>query len=188
MQSLEGVVPGGDEGAVNPQFAGDFEVVQRVPHEENSGGSDREASDEFVAEGEFAVGVDISESGDVGEVCGKAKMLDDFVQRFLSVSGEDRLAKPGGRSSGEDPAGRRMQGAFEAPRIVAGNEFDAQAREAVFHGIETETLVVGAHRKIEERMIARTVKPRELAAVEERIHHVDTEIEIVEERAVPIPN
>ena len=85
MQSLEGVVPGGDEGAVNPQFAGDFEVVQRVPHEENSGGSDREASDEFVAEGEFAVGVDISESGDVVEVCGEAEMLDDFVQRFLPV-------------------------------------------------------------------------------------------------------
>jgi hypothetical protein len=32
------------------------------------------------------------------------------------------------------------------------------------------------------------VKPRELAAVEERIHHVDTEIKVVEERAVPIPN
>ena len=50
MQSLEGVVPGGDEGAVNPQFAGDFEVVQRVPHEENLGGSDGEAPDECVAE------------------------------------------------------------------------------------------------------------------------------------------
>ena len=96
-----------------------------VPHEKNLGGSDGEASDECVAEGEFAVGVDVSESGDMLEVCGEAEMLDDFVQRFLTVSGEDRLAKSGGRSCGEDPAGRRMQGAFEAPRIVAGNEFDA---------------------------------------------------------------
>ncbi len=188
MQSLEGVVPGGDESAVNPQFAGDFEVVQRVPHEKNLGGSDGEAPDEFVAEGEFAVGVDVSESGDVVEVCGEAEMLDDFVQRFLTVSGEDRLAKSGGRSCGEDAAGRRMQGAFEAPRIVAGNEFDAQSREAVFRGVETEALVVSAHRKIEERVIARAVKLRELAAAEDGIHHVDTEIEVVEERAVPIPN
>ncbi len=188
VQSFEGVVAGGDERAVDTQFAGDFAVVQRVTDEEDSGGSDGEAADEIVAEGEFAVGVDVIESGDVVEVGGEAEMLDDFVQGFVTVSGEDRLAKSGVGRRSEDTAGSRMEGAFEAPRLVAGNEFDAQALEAVFPGVEAEAFIVGAHRKIEERMIALAVKPRELAAVEEAIHHFDGEIEVVEERAVPIPD
>jgi hypothetical protein len=81
-----------------------------------------------------------------------------------------------------------VERAFKTAGFVTSDKLDAQAFEIVAGGIETEAFVVGAHGKIEERMVAGKVEPRELATVKHGVHHVDAQSEVVEESAVPIPD
>jgi tRNA pseudouridine38-40 synthase len=82
----------------------------------------------------------------------------------------------------------RVEGGIEAAGFVAGDELDAELLEAVDGGVESEPLVVTADGKIEQRMVARPVQSGELPTGEDRVHHFDADIEVVEERAVPVPD
>ncbi len=81
-----------------------------------------------------------------------------------------------------------MERGPESTVIIARDEFHAELVKWVSDRIEAEALVVGAHGEIEERMVARAIERRQRAAREQAVHHLDAEIKIVEEGAVPIPN
>lgn len=187
-EALERMMACGDERAGDAEFAGDVVVVEGVADEENLGGWDTEAGDQIAAEREFAVGVNVIESGDVVEVGGETEVRDDLVERLVAVGGENGLAQAGGADGGECRGGMQVQRRLGAARVVAGDEFGAQFLEGINGGIEAEAFVVSTDGKIEERVVARAVEERKLAAREEGVHHADGVVEIVEERAVPVPD
>ncbi len=182
------MVAGGDERARDPQMAGDFEVVERVAHEENFGGREAEPADEFTPEREFRVRVNVIETGNVIEVRRESEVRDDLVEGCVAIGGEDRLAEPGGVDSREHRGGVGMELGFEATRIVARDEFRAKFFKTIARRIEAEPFIVSAHGKIEERVVATAIEQGQGATGEHGVHHVDAEIQIVEERAVPIPD
>ena len=141
-----------------------------------------------MTEGDFAVGVDVIEAGDLVEVRGEAEVSDDLVEGFVTVGRKNRLAQPGPGGGGEHPRSAPMERTFEPAGVVTGNKLHAEPVKAVDRGIETEAAVVSAHREIEERVVARAVEARQSAPREESVHDVDGQVEVVEEGAVPIPD
>ena len=91
------MVAGGDEGAVDAEFVGDFEIVERIADEKNLVRWQPEAGDECTPERGFTVGVDVVEAVDVGEVSGYPEVGDDFAQGFAAVGRENRLVESGAR-------------------------------------------------------------------------------------------
>jgi hypothetical protein len=66
-EPLDRVMAGRDERAIDAEFAGDLEVMQRVADEQNGVGRDTKPADEIAAERDLAVRVDVIEAGDVLE-------------------------------------------------------------------------------------------------------------------------
>ena len=78
-----------DERARDAEIAGDLKIVQRVTHEENLGWREAESRDEFAAERDLAVGVNVVEADDVVEVCGEPEVRDDLMERFVAIGGQN---------------------------------------------------------------------------------------------------
>jgi hypothetical protein len=119
-EPLDRVMAGRDERAIDAEFAGDLEVMQRVADEQNGVGRDTKAADEIAAERDLAVRVDIIEAGDVLEESREAEVGDDLVKRLVTISRENGLAQAGGLHGAEDGTAVRVERGIEAAGFVAG--------------------------------------------------------------------
>ena len=88
-QAFRGMVAGSDQGTVYSQLARDFGIVERVADQENMGAGHSEAGDEVVTEGQFAVGMDVIQAGDMIEMGGEAEVRDNFQQCLVAIGGEN---------------------------------------------------------------------------------------------------
>jgi hypothetical protein len=62
-QAVGRMMAGGDERAVDAQFARDFQVVPRVADEEDIARRDAEQADEVLPESDLAICMDVIEAG-----------------------------------------------------------------------------------------------------------------------------
>ncbi len=183
-----GMVPVGNQDAVETERAGDFEIVERVADEEHFAGGDGEFGETGPAELELAVRIDVIQPVEPDEVFRESEMSDDFNQRRMPIGGEDRLRAAARDETGEKRFGAEVELRFPAAPVVGFDEFDAEALEGVGRQIEAELPVVSTNGKIEDLVIAVAIEQRQPARGEQPVHDVDGEIKIVEQSAVPIPD
>ncbi len=182
------MVSGSDEHAVDAQLVRDLEVVQRIADQQEVVARQPEFLHPGAAERGFAVRVDVVEPQQAGEVSVEFETRDDFTERLVPVGGQHRLGDPRGANGGEGFARPGLQPAFPAAGVVGGDELDADRLETVARKVEAEPLVIIAHREVEERVVTRAIERRQSAGTEQAVHDVDAQVEIVEQRAVPIPD
>ena len=188
LEPVSGIMPLTNENAVGSNRVCNFVVMRRITDENHVMWLMRQFPHPLHAVVHLAVGVMVIQSDQPGEVVAESEVCDQLIQRRLQVCRKDRLFHTGISKNRKHVCHVIVQSGLQPARLIVVDELGPNDFKGLIRKIETERAVVVDHRKIEHLAVSLDGQRRQFPQGQDTVHDVHTEMQIVQQGSIPIPD
>lgn len=178
----------GNENAIGVHGPSHFIIMFSIAHDHRLLLSNPQPFDEILPQMKLAGGINIIQSGNMGEILPETLMVYHLLQGVLGVGGKNGLADPELLDGVQDSDNSIVQATLEFAQLVFIHPEFPDDFKGLFRKIEAEAGVVSFNRDRKQVAVGETREQGKAALTQQPVHDFDPQIDIAKNRPVPIPD